>query len=427
MRNILRIWIVVTLIIGFVYVILNPAQAFDYLGSFIAFFLISKILFMYAPKVKKTMLLYTLPVSFIAVSFFLKTHVYPELMFLTINRLLLLVFILADKYINIRLNKKVNVFIFNIIAIFTGLELMLVLIASATGMDILKRQNDLFRLQPNSQFNNSAVNAEGYPGIAPHTEKKTERWVFIGDSFGVGVVDYRFNFIQMCSDSLGLETVNLSQPGFSTLDYYAQLEKYIDIAQGDRYIIVIFTGNDISERPINENNWAFENLRTVCLFKNAIALMASKNVSDDYTSFDMGDSLYVQIEARRAQINDEKMYGSEWGSFANDLIRIKELCSERKKALTVLTIPDEFTINTELQNEIHDRTGIKYDFLYAHQRVLEILDSLSIRYLDTYNALDTLYKSGVNPYRKNNSHINEIGNRVVFEKLREFYIENSQF
>ena len=197
MRNILRIWIVVTLIIGFVYVILNPAQAFDYLGSFIAFFLISKILFVYASKLKKEMLLYTLPVSFIAVSFFLKTHVYPELMFLAVNRFLLLAFILADKYINIRFYKKVNIFMFNLIAIFAGLELILILIASLTGMDMLKRQNDLFRLQPNSQFNNSPVNAEGYLGMDPYSDKNAERWVFIGDSFGVGVVDYRFNFIKM--------------------------------------------------------------------------------------------------------------------------------------------------------------------------------------------------------------------------------------
>lgn len=431
-KHFLRIWIVITLIIACIYVILNPGIAYDYLGTFIAFFLISKVLFMFTPKVKKVMFLYTLPLSFIAVSFFLRTHLFPEMMFLAVNRLLLLVFLLADKYLNIKFNKVINTILLNIIVFFVSAELVLNLLFAVTGMDILKRQSELFRLQPSTAFsktifNNAEVNTKGYFGMEPDAPKKAERWVFIGDSFGVGVVDYQYNFIQMCSDSLGIETVNLSQPGFSTYDYVKQTRDYIEKAQGDLIVIVLFTGNDINERYISENNWAFKNLKLYCLVRNIIALGASKDVSDDNAAFDMGDSLFIQIETRRAQINDKKMYVSEWGIFEKNINDIKNICKEHNKQLLVLMIPDEFTINTSLQKAIEKRSDTVFDWLEGHNRAKGVLSQLSIDFIDTYPVLDSLNNEGVNPYRANNTHINEAGNYALFNLLRKYYMENRQF
>jgi len=62
----------------------------------------------------------------------------------------------------------------------------------------------------------------------PDKTKDEKRVLFVGDSFCVGVVDYRYNFIKMFEDSLGYEVVNLSQPGFSPKDYLKLLEKYFE-------------------------------------------------------------------------------------------------------------------------------------------------------------------------------------------------------
>ncbi len=199
--------------------------------------------------------------------------------------------------IKIKIPEKIKVLSINFILLIFLSEIFLNLFYIFKPLDILKRKDEILKLYGYSHFNGERVNRYGFLGREFDSFKKNKRILFIGDSFGVGVVDYRFNFIKMVEDSLNFEVVNLSQPDLSPKDYYNLLETYFDKTYSDLTGIIIFSGNDVTEVFYPENNYSFFNLKITNLVRN-IFLFFRSNQNGDFSEKD-----FYLIEKSRASIH----------------------------------------------------------------------------------------------------------------------------
>ncbi len=236
------LWVCFTIAYAWIYFTNNYLSLKGYTVTFIVFTVLSVLVIIFIKKIHLKTIVVSLLLGIISVSIFFKTYTYPELMILIISRFYMLLISLIILFpLRIRIPSIIKTIITNIIIFVILFEVILHFIFLFTGIDMLKRKNEIVRIMPGQKMNNVIVNKYGYIGTPPNEKSEKSKWCFIGDSFGIGIVDYRFNFIKMIEDSSEVRTVNLSQPGFSPLDYYRQMIKYVHQGNYEKCFIVIFT------------------------------------------------------------------------------------------------------------------------------------------------------------------------------------------
>lgn len=402
-----------------VYYLLNPNIFSGYINTLL-FFAFGSIIVLLPPDPDFRWLWASLPLSLIFVSIFFRTHVYPEILFLAFNRVFLRGFSLFKSGDRIFKSRVFTVYA-NIVIFLLLAEVSLNLVYLAKPLDILKRKNDIFRLQPNSEFNGETVNRSGYMGMDFIEKKRAKRLLFIGDSFGVGIVEYKNNFIRMVEDSLGFETVNLSQPGFSPVDYLSQLKIYSDSVNADAVFIVFFAGNDIYDIAMPENNWSIDNLKTVNLVRNICILTMTRAEGKNSPDIRMDDEKFISVERERASLLNEGKNDERWKLFEKCVKGIRDESERMDLPVEFIIIPDQFSIDTLLQKEI-DPDSPPDRWKNTAIRMESIFKLYNIRYLDMTKPLEEAYMNGENPYKKNDTHINEYGNLAVYRELKKYLL-----
>ncbi|PIP13031.1 MAG: hypothetical protein COX48_05450 [bacterium (Candidatus Stahlbacteria) CG23_combo_of_CG06-09_8_20_14_all_34_7] len=348
---------------------------------------------------------------------FFRTHQYPEIMILAMNRFYLLIFsILPLK--KLKIHPILSLIYCNIVLFFVFLEIIFNLVFIIHPFEVLKRKAEIFRLTPNTTFNNFPVNEDGYMGRPMFEEKKERRILFIGDSFGVGVIDYGYNFIQMIEDSTEFECINLSQPGYSPLNYLKELDNNLKKSQADLVVIIIFVGNDIINISLPENNWSIENWKTINFIRNVKTVIKNKkNGGSKDKILKMTREKFLEVEMNRMQANNENLLKEEWNLFEKTIKKIKNFLDKENTKCIFIIIPDEYSVNENLQREITGKINI--DWQYSINRVLKILTENGIDCLNTTGLLQESYSKGINPYKENDTHVNKTGNYIIFDNLRK--------
>ncbi len=410
-------WVCFSIAYALYFYINNPLTINGYQLSFILFFFFSIILLLFIRKVNLRRMIFIIPVSIIITAFYFNTYKFPELMILSIIRFFLLILILIDMMpIAVRLPSIIRTIIINIIITVFLLEAALIGVFMLTGNDMIKRHDEIVRTLPGQSINGEIMNEYGYIGHSPDIVTDKEKWLFIGDSFGFGVVDYDSNFIRLIERELGIISVNVSQPGYCPFDYYEQFNKF-RYRDFNKIFIIIFTGNDISEWPIPENNWSFRNSRIVSLIMNTINAWQYNEFIENGDGF--SNEHFYAIETQRAlfNINTNESY---WGRYTHIMEKIAETAVLESLNLCFILIPDEYSINTVLQDSIKSRlNNHDIDFTYTHNRAVNIINELNIDFIDTYNELNNIHLMGEMVYRENNTHLNETGNQIIFNAVIE--------
>ncbi len=404
---------IITLIIVTVFLINNINYIKPYFTSFLLFYIITILSINFIKRIDLRRFYISIVLSIFFISIFFKNHLFPELLIFTLNRIILLLFI----FIKIPYYKKFKIIFINTFLLIVILEIFLRLFYFILPVNILKRQNEIMRLYPGQKINNVIVNKHGFIGSDFLDNKNKKTWLFIGDSFGVGIVDYKHNFIKMCEDSFDIRSINLSQPGFSPYDYYNQLIKYYDKIHPDYVFIILFTGNDVSEWYIPENNWSYNNWRIINFFRNIYYFSKYKN--NDYADFEEMD--FIEIEKRRSKIlyenkNNEKLL-KRYFAFID---KIGQFLISKNAKFSFIIIPDEFEVNINLQNKINENNNIK-DWNKINKETINYLKSRNYQYINTINILKYSFENNNNPYRINNTHINKLGNYLIFLQIKQFY------
>lgn len=411
-----KLYIILTFFI--VYFFIDRRIIINYLPTLIFFYIFSITLIFL--KIDLNSLLFTLPLSFFIVSFFFRTHLYPEILISGFNRFFL-VFLYFFKKVNIKIKipERIKVVSINFTLFIFLSEILLNMFYIFKPLDILKRKDEILKLYGYSYFNGERVNRYGFLGREFDSLKKTQRILFIGDSFGVGVVDYRFNFIRMVEDSLNFEVVNLSQPGLSPKDYYNLLETYFDKTDPDITCIIIFSGNDVTEVFYPENNYSFFNLKITSLVRN-IFLLFKSNQNGDFSEKD-----FYLIEKRRATILKRDSFKREWKIFEKNMETIIDFLKERDVKFFFIIIPDQFSVDKKVQEKIVSY-GFKpdYGWDFVDRRIEDILKEKKVSFFSLLDTFKICYIDGFRLYKDNNTHLNEKGNYTIFKYLEKFLKEN---
>ncbi len=416
LKLIYKIFIAVTAVFLVFYVLLNKGGFSGYELTLVFFFLAS-IAAILKKDIDLHLLWLTLPFSILIVSLFFRTHLYPEIMILAMNRFYLIVFSFLPLK-KIKIHPIVSIVYFNIILFFLFLEIILNIIYVIHPFEILKRKTDIFRLTPLSRFNNSEVNKEGYMGRSIKEEKLEKRILFIGDSFGVGVVDYKQNFIQMIEDSTDFECINLSQPGYSPVDYLREIKTNLKRAMADYAVVIIFAGNDVLNAVMPENNWSLENFKTFNLLRNSEAVLKTRGRTEKgRADLNMKKNEFLQIEKERMAVLDSIALNSEWRLFEDCIKEMKKAFDEEGVKSLFLIIPDEYSVNTVLQKELQESVGA--DWNYSIKRIENILSENEVEFINTTESLANSYAEGMNPYKENDTHINDAGNYLIYNELKK--------
>lgn len=412
LEKIFKIYVVFTII--FVSIFFERKYFLPYFYTIIGFY-ISSIIIMFFQLDFKIFLL-SFPLSFFITSLFFRTHLFPEILIMTLDRFFYLMFHLLIRYFrNIRIPERLKIIYLNIVIIFFSLEMILNIFYVFKPIDILKRKDEILKLKPNTYFNNELVNKYGFLGTEFDKPKIKKRILFIGDSFGVGVVDYKRNFVKMFEDSLEYEIINLSQPGNSPKDYFEILVNYFDKTSPDITFIIIFTGNDVSEVYYPENNYSIDNLKSVNLLKNFLLLLKLKNISGD-----LSEENFIKIENRRSKILIEGSYEKEWRFFEKNIESLSRFFNERKKEVYFLIIPDQFAVDKTLQKVLMENASMQFkEWDFADRKIENILQKFGLKFFSLIDTFTVCYENGEELYRKNNTHLNEKGNYVVFKYLKE--------
>lgn len=414
------IWIIMSIIYSWYVFISNPASS-GYLPTFILFTVISIALTYFIQSVKIKYFITGICTGILTVSFFFGTHIFPILIIFIISRLIVMLLVLLKNILRQKHCESILDYVMIILITVFMLEIILDITEYVFDIDILKDKKELTVLSPGNRINGETLNRFGYLGNEPDVESNRKKWLFIGDSFGFGSVDYDSNFIKIAQDCFNITSVNVSWPGFSPRDYLGQLDRFIDMNNFDRIFIIIFTGNDIIEmkegNKVNHNRWHYSKSNIYHLIRNTALLLRYKAFMENNMHF--SERNYIELETRRT-IGNINTTADMWLDFRSVVQSIVKRAERDSLPVNFIVIPDEYTVNKNLQSKITENTDSnELDFMYAHRRTISMLEDINADFIDMHPILDSLNSSGQQVYIRNNTHINETGNIAIVNAMEK--------
>jgi hypothetical protein len=304
-----------------------------------------------------------------------------------------------------------------------------------------------FRLRPHVQLLDGAANSRGYLDDEMFVAEPDDFVAaVIADSFGVGVVSPRFNFVAelerrlqraLASRYRRVAAHNFGVTGAGFPEYRRVLLTEALPTRPSVVVLCIFVGNDLTRelRPLGAASFAvLRHWRTYQLGRRLCRIAIERwlpratgvaapappgSVPPSGTIVDEDQvplrprSLFLDIERARLEVCNTASPGTELGYRDSRvaLVRFREAAGER---LLVVLIPDEFQVNDALWAELVARTEtpIAYDQTYPQQRLLAACRELGIEALDLLPLLAEAQRSGLT-YKPNNTHWSRLGNAVA--------------
>ena len=320
--------------------------------------------------------------------------------------------------------------------------------AGARHADAMLRR---FRLRPHVQYFDGAANSRGYVDDEFFVAGPGDFVVaVIADSFGVGVVAPRHNFVAELERTLqaalagryrrvAAHNFGVSAAGFP--EYRRILETEALATQPAVVILCVFVGNDLY-RPLRPPGPAsFAVVRSWRTYQvgvrlgrlarervpSALAsapqpdgrLPASGEIVDDEALPTRPRPLFLDIERQRLEVCNTAGRRAELEHRAarQSLAELLELAGDR---LLVVLIPDEFQVDGALWDELLALTENPgdYDRTYPQRRLLAACRDLGIAAVDLLPVLAEAQQRD-RTYRLNDTHWSRLGNAVAGQAIAD--------
>jgi hypothetical protein len=345
-------------------------------------------------------------------------------------------------------------------------------------VDVLSCSNE-----PGSLVNGFYVNSKGFltEERPYHKDKDTFRIVTLGDSFGIGVVPYKYNFFHSLEADLKdrvkskVEVINLSVSCIGP-----QVYKDIFVVEGVKYrpdlvLVGVFIGNDLTDDfPVHEGDREYKKYKKdfkvasknpsfvpllqeskiVQLVQNLLKvqtlpknLLSIKNNDEgkvlgvysgegteeyDPTKKTLSQETYDSVVLAKLEgifYEDSSVYSGEESPIkkvVSHLKSIKTSADEIGENVVVVLIPDELQLNDKLwydglqKNDFPEHTRNRY---IPQQRLKELMDGEGIKYLDLLDSM-VLLENKTHIYQPNDTHFNIEGNQEAAKIIREYIEKN---
>ena len=350
---------------------------------------------------------------------------------------------------------------FNALAVAAALEVALAVIPLLSDSPLLhfdpifasaetRRADDTlrrFRLRPQVQFFDGRTNSRGYVDDDFFVAESDDFVVaVIADSFGVGIVAPRYNFVAELERRLQgalsgrfrrVAAHNFGVAATGLREYHRILETEALATKPALVALCIFVGNDLL-LPLRTpglasfavlRNWRAYQL-VVRLDRLAIesglplfagsrrAVPAGRlpkqgTLVDDEAMPRRPRPLFLDIERQRLEVCNiaSRRTALEYEEARRALQEIHRTAGDH---LLVVLIPDEFQVNDALWSELLAMTesSAAYDRTYPQRRLLSVCSDLGIAALDLLPALTEAQRTGPT-YRPDDTHWTRLGNAVA--------------
>ncbi|MDJ0847490.1 MAG: hypothetical protein QNK04_03810 [Myxococcota bacterium] len=320
----------------------------------------------------------------------------------------------------------------------------------ASGSDPVRRM-DALRLSPGEPYFGFPANSGGYYDVEfTRGGPNTLVVAVLADSFGVGVVPYRFNFVTVAEDLLRerlghryerIELQNFAVSGVGLNEQAFLLEREVLRWRPDRVVLTVFVGNDIHVDPrfgeteardrrslLRWRIWGVPGSLWLLAKEGARATPAtgmarSGEAAPEHVRDPARESptyrpeTFLRLESRRFEVCDPDSPDTEaaYQALFRGLAHFHERLGDR---LLVLVVPDEFQVNDALHAELVARAPQRAAWPRdrPQQRIAGFCRRQGIACLDLLPALRHAERRA-RTYHLRDTHWNARGNAVAGRAL----------
>jgi hypothetical protein len=293
-----------------------------------------------------------------------------------------------------------------------------------------------YRGKPGAPIYDSHFNSRGFNDversiIRPPTV--TRRIVAIGDSFAVGVVPYRANYLTLLQSELAsdgsTEVVNMGVAGTEPRDYLGILVNEGLAFKPDLVLVGFFVGNDFeTPRPkLYEHSYVATLANALWkVTRNQAPAAAEAGSAATYNDAEpsLSRDRFMEIEVDRAWVyaKDSSRMTAATRDVAGDLKQMRDIAKRSGADFAVVLIPDEAQINMSLQAEVARASGhapSDLDFAQPNRLIASALGTEGIKTLD---LLPTFQEAGRGAvlYKPQDTHWNLAGNQLAAKTIAIF-------
>ena len=272
-----------------------------------------------------------------------------------------------------------------------------------------------YRGRPGAPVYDTHFNSRGFNDIERSVVRPTQitrRIVAIGDSFAVGVVPWRANYLTLLASELAVdgstEVVNMGVAGTEPRDYLSILVNEGLAFKPDLVLVGFFIGNDFeTPRPkLYEHSYVatLANAFWRVTRGRAPAVAEAGGVATyNDTEPSLSRDRFLEIEVDRAWVyaKDASRLTEATRNVAADLRQMRDIAKRSGAEFAVVLIPDEAQINMSLQAEVARAAGHgpgDLDFSLPNRLIARELGAEGIRTLD---LLPTFQEAGAAPCSTN--------------------------
>lgn len=267
----------------------------------------------------------------------------------------------------------------------------------------------------------------------------THRIVAIGDSFGHGVVPYRYNFLTLAEAELqktrpNLEIYNLGIPRIGPREYVAVLTNEALAYQPDTVLLTFFVGNDFRDATKDYQQRAlYEHSYVLSLLRHVVYVAPrSKGVDlpldhDTYvdTEKSIDDEGYRRAKRQAAELFLETpaRIAEQVAISMRYLSEIQRVCQSRRVQLLIAVLPDELQLYERVQRQfLGDARGegsAPLDLSLPNRMLDDALEAAHIPHVDLFDPLlEAAHTRAL--YKPNDTHWNIEGNAVAAREIATF-------
>jgi hypothetical protein len=320
-----------------------------------------------------------------------------------------------------------------------------------------------YRLAPGAPARGTVANAQGFLDRPFVVERRpgTRRVVALADSFGVGVVDYRDNFLTRLDDLLDgkagtagasgatapssagaapaadpVEVLNFGVICTSPREYLQLWRTEAARFDPDLVLLCFFTGNDWGvsrDASLLQVDATFlgcfvRRLTTLAREKRSVAEAAAKSADARSAGGATqeegeGDPLsvlspesFLRIERDRLEFARRTPRARTAGHFEETYALFETIAAEIGPRLRVAIVPDEYQVNDALFAEVAGAAAPEFDRALPSRRLADWLAAHGVPFLDLQPPLVEAQRGGAT-YRARDTHWNERGNLVAAQAL----------
>jgi acetyltransferase AlgX (SGNH hydrolase-like protein) len=290
-----------------------------------------------------------------------------------------------------------------------------------------------YRGHPGDSFFDDRFNSQGF-NDSEHAVARpagvTTRILAIGDSFSVGVVPRRLNYISQLQIAMGADTTEIINMGVAATeprDYLAILAREGLTFRPDLVLVGIFIGNDFEQtarRPY-EYSYVATLARAAWRYAQAGPLPAAGTSTSAAGYHDdeptLGADRFMEIEVDRSWVyekNNDRLRVAV-ARVTESLRQMKDLALGHGAKFVVVLIPDEVQVDPSLNTDVARASGHaaqNLDFDQPNRLLTAALEPEDIRVIDLLPVFRARGAS-VPLYKPRDTHWNVAGNALAAETI----------